>query len=99
PGDREEERRMVRLAMSAYGGVDVGSDADTMLVVFADAGEAVAACLEAQRQLARERDPNPEGGMRMGAHIGLGRPSSEGAYASAAMYQAARICSAGHGGQ
>ena len=92
-------RRSVRSAMSAHGGVDVGLDVDTMFAVFADAGEAVTACLRAQRQLAAEAAPGQEPQVRMGVHIGLGRPSREGAYASAAMYEAARICAAAHGGQ
>lgn len=94
-------RRVLRGAVLAHGGVEVGADATaTSFVVFSDAGEAVAACLEAQRRLVCDREA--EGawlGFRMGLHTGLARPSGEGAYGPEAMQEATRICSAAHGGQ
>ena len=95
----ESPLRSVRAVMAAHGGVDISLDADTSLVVFADTAAAVAACLEVQRQLAADETPSGKPGVRMGVHMGLGRPSSDGAYASAAIYEAARICAAAHGGQ
>jgi predicted ATPase len=88
-----EHRRVVREACNRYGGYEVDYAGDAFFVSFGDAGQAVAAAREAQRALA--------GGLvrvRMGLHTGspiLDPPK----YVGMDVHLAARIMSAGHGGQ
>ena len=96
----EEHRRMVRSAFRSHDGIEVNTVGDGFLVVFADAGQALAACLEAQQALSRHVWPkDSQFRVRMGIHTGLARPSAAGEYAAVAVHQAARICAAAHGGQ
>ena len=88
-----EHRRVVREACGRYGGYEVDYEGDAFFVSFGDAGQAVAAACEAQRALAT-------GPMRvrMGLHTGspLVDPPK---YVGMDVHLAARIMSAGHGGQ
>ncbi len=96
----ETHRRLLRAVIAAHDGVEVNTDGDGMSAAFADAGQAIGACLDGQRQLAAE--PWPEGGevrVRMGLHTGVARPTPEGDYVAVAMHEAARISAAAHGGQ
>jgi len=99
PGLLEEHRRLLRVAFSDHGGVEVKSEGDGLFVAFARAADAVGACLDAQ--LALGSQPWPEGAevrVRMGLHTGEAVPSA-GDYTVLAVHQAARISAAGHGGQ
>ncbi len=81
------------------GGVELGTEGDSLFFVFADAPEAVAACLEAQRALATHRWPTGvELRVRIGLHTSEARPVGEG-YVDLAVHQVARISSGAHGGQ
>jgi predicted ATPase len=88
-----EHRRVVREACARHGGYEVDYAGDAFFVSFGEAGQAVAAAREAQRALA--------GGpirVRMGLHTGsplLDPPK----YVGMDVHLAARIMSAGHGGQ
>jgi predicted ATPase len=88
-----EHRRVLREAFDRHGGYEVDYEGDSFFVAFADAGAAVAAAGEAQAALA--------GGpvrVRMGLHTGeplLDPPK----YVGVDVHRAARIMSAGHGGQ
>jgi predicted ATPase/class 3 adenylate cyclase len=96
----DTHRRLLRAVIVAHDGVEVGTDGDGMYAAFGDAGQAMGACLDGQRDLAAEAWP--EGGqvrVRMGLHTGVARPTPEGDYVAVAMHEAARICAAGHGGQ
>ena len=88
-----EHRRVVREACERYGGYEVDYEGDAFFVSFGDAGQAVAAARDVQRALAT-------GPMRvrMGLHTGsplLDPPK----YVGMDVHLAARIMSAGHGGQ
>jgi predicted ATPase/class 3 adenylate cyclase len=88
-----EHRRLLRVAFERHGGVEVDTQGDAFFVAFARAGDAVEAAREAQRAL--------EGGpirVRMGVHTGEPQVTDEG-YVGIDVHRAARIASAGHGGQ
>jgi predicted ATPase/class 3 adenylate cyclase len=88
-----EHRRVLREAFGAHGGVEVDTQGDAFFVAFADAEEALAAAREAQRALSAHPIR-----VRMGVHTGRPLLTDEG-YVGVDVHKAARICSAGHGGQ
>jgi predicted ATPase/class 3 adenylate cyclase len=88
-----EHRRVLREAFAANGGVEVDTQGDAFFVVFPDAGGALAAAQQAQQALAEEAIR-----VRMGLHTGEPLLTDEG-YVGVDVHKAARICSAGHGGQ
>ena len=76
-----------------------GTPSDAFFVVFATATDAVGAAVDAQRRLAGHPWPGGvELRVRMGLHTGEPTPTDEG-YVGVDLHRAARICSAGHGGQ
>src|SRR5262245_35907839 len=88
-----EHRRLLRAAFSSRGGVEVDTQGDAFLYVFADPAEAVAAAAAGQAALG----PGPVK-VRMGLHTGEPRLTGEG-YAGRELHRAARIAASGHGGQ
>src|SRR5919206_97301 len=88
-----EHRRILRDAFLARGGVEVDTQGDGMFFVFPRATDAVAAAEAAQAAL--EDGPIR---VRMGLHTGEPQLTDEG-YVGLDVHRAARICSAGHGGQ
>ena len=73
---------------------------DGIFVAFADAAEALAACVDAQQALASHRWPvDGELRVRMGLDTGIATPTPDGNYLALAVHQAAHICAAAHGGQ
>jgi predicted ATPase/class 3 adenylate cyclase len=92
-------RSLLRAAFLEFDGHEVDTQGDAFFVAFARASDAVAAAVAAQRALACQ--PWPEGTtvrVRMGLHTGEPQRSAEG-YVGLDVYHAARIMSAGHGGQ
>ncbi len=90
---------LLRAAFGDHGGVEVGTEGDSLLVAFPDAPAAVAACIEGQRALAAGDWPGDAAiRVRMGVHTGEANPV-EHDYVSLAIHQVARICSSAHGGQ
>jgi class 3 adenylate cyclase len=94
-----EHRRLLRRAVAAHDGSEVECRADEFFAAFHDAGSAVAAVVDAQRAF----DGHAWlGGVvfraRMGLNAGELEPE-EGNYLGLEVNRAARICSAGHGGQ
>jgi predicted ATPase/class 3 adenylate cyclase len=88
-----EHNRLLREAFSRHDGLEVGTQGDSFFVAFADAGDAVAAASDVQAALA--------GGpmqVRIGIHTGEAVVTDEG-YVGIDVHRAARIMSAGHGGQ
>jgi predicted ATPase/class 3 adenylate cyclase len=101
-GDRYPEalathRALLRRVFAAHDGQEVDTQGDAFFVAFSSALQAVLAAAEAQRALAAY--PWPEQlRVRMGIHTGEPVRSAEG-YVGLDVHRAARICSAGHGGQ
>jgi class 3 adenylate cyclase len=92
-------RRLLREAFAAAGGQEVDTQGDSFFVAFARARDAVAAAADAQHAIARQRWPGDgEVRVRMGVHTGEPAVGEEG-YLGVDVVRAARICSAGHGGQ
>ncbi len=94
-----ECRRLLRAAFRAHRGHEVDTQGDAFFVAFARASDAILAAVAAQRALATHRWP--EGVMvrvRMGLHTGEPSLVAEG-YVGLDVHHAARIMSAGHGGQ
>jgi predicted ATPase len=88
-----EHRRALREAFQHHRGVEVDSQGDAFFYAFAKAADALAAAGEGQAALS--------GGpvsIRVGVHTGEPTVTEEG-YVGADVHRAARIMSAGHGGQ
>src|SRR5436190_7922481 len=90
---------LVRSALAANGGTEVGVEGDAFFVVFGAAAAAVAAARDIQRALGSQRWPDSqELRVRMGLHTGEPIRSAN-AYVGLAVHRAARIAAAAHGGQ
>ena len=95
----EESRRLQRAVFQRWNGYEVDTQGDAFFVAFARATDAVSAAAEAQRALAAHAWPPGETvRVRMGLHTGEPSLASEG-YVGMDVHHAARIMSAGHGGQ
>ncbi len=94
-----EHHKLLRAAFQKVGGQEIDTQGDAFFVVFRRASDAVAATVAAQRAIAAH--PWPEGTpvrVRMGLHTGEPILTTAG-YIGLDVHRAARICSAGHGGQ
>src|SRR5713101_7313015 len=94
-----ECRQLLRAAFHRWNGYEVDTQGDAFFVAFARATDAVSAAVEMQRALVAH--PWPDGAtvhVRMGLHTGEPQRSAEG-YVGLDVHRAARIMSAGHGGQ
>jgi predicted ATPase/class 3 adenylate cyclase len=93
------QRAMLRGAIAACHGHEMGTEGDSFFVVFGSAAEAVRCCVTAQRALYRYHWP---GGaavrVRMGLHSGEPIRHEDG-YIGLDVHRAARIAAAAHGGQ
>ena len=103
-GDRysrvfEECRRLLRAAFQEWNGHEVDTQGDAFFVAFARATDAVSAAVDGLHALVIHPWPeNVEVRVRMGLHTGEPQLSSEG-YVGIDVHHAARVMSAGHGGQ
>jgi class 3 adenylate cyclase len=103
-GDRYEEidrrhRRILRDRLGEAGGTEIDNQGDAFFFSFPRAKDAVAGAVAAQRELAEHAWPDGvEVKIRMGLHTGEPTVGEEG-YLGMDVVRAARICSAGHGGQ
>ena len=89
----------MRDAFEAHRGQVVDTQGDSFFVAFRTAADAVSAAVDAQRDLAAQAWPEgAEVTVRMGLHTGEPAVGDEG-YIGLDVVRAARICSAGHGGQ
>jgi class 3 adenylate cyclase len=94
-----EHRRILRERLGEAGGREMDNQGDAFFFSFPRAKDAVAGAVAAQRELAAHRWPDDVGvGVRMGLHTGEPAVGEEG-YLGIDVVRAARICSAGHGGQ
>jgi predicted ATPase/class 3 adenylate cyclase len=103
-GDRyadvlEEHADILRGAITAAGGVEVGTYGDSFFAVFSRPIDGLRAAVDAQRAL--DAHPWAHGApvrVRMGLHTGRGDRGREG-YVGIDVHRAARIADAAHGGQ
>jgi class 3 adenylate cyclase len=92
-------RRLLRRVVQRSGGKEVDVRADELFAVFKRPSAALAAALAIQRRVGSRSWPaGTKVRLRIGIHTG--RPTlTDGGYVGLAVHTAARICSAGHGGQ
>jgi YVTN family beta-propeller protein len=89
----------LRAAFAAHGGRVVDTQGDSFFAAFATANDAVAAAVDAQRDLLAHSWPEgAEVKVRMGLHTGEPKVG-EDRYVGIGVHRAARIGAAGHGGQ
>jgi class 3 adenylate cyclase len=88
-----EQRRVVREAFGAFGGVEVDTQGDAFFCVFPTAPGAIAAATTLTKALATSPIR-----VRVGVHTGTPLLAEEG-YVGEDVHRAARIASCGHGGQ
>lgn len=90
---------ILRSVLRANGGVEIGSEGDSLLAVFQNPSDALTACLQAQRSLAdHEWPPGVDLRVRIGVHTGEAMPVGDD-YVALALHQVARITDGAHGGQ
>lgn len=103
-GDRYDEvhrahRSILRGALEEAGGREVDTQGDAFFYSFARAKDGVRGAVAGQRALAAHEWPDgADVRVRMGLHTGEPTVGEEG-YVGMDVVRAARICSAGHGGQ
>jgi class 3 adenylate cyclase len=94
-----DHRRLLREVFATAGGREVDTQGDAFFYSFTRARDAVRGAVEGQRALASHAWPQgAEVSVRMGLHTGEPHVGDEG-YVGMDVVRAARICSAGHGGQ
>jgi predicted ATPase/class 3 adenylate cyclase/DNA-binding CsgD family transcriptional regulator len=94
-----ECRQVLRAVFEQWNGHVVDTQGDAFFVVFARATTAVSAAVVAQRALASHAFPNGASvHVRVGLHTGEPQRTAKG-YVGLDVHRAARIMSAGHGGQ
>ncbi len=95
-----DHRLLLRAAFAAYGGQEIGTEGDSFFIVFRRARDAVAAAADAQRALTEHTWPaDAEIRVRMGMNTGEPNVDEDGSYVGLGVHLAARIASAGYGGQ
>jgi predicted ATPase/class 3 adenylate cyclase len=95
----EEYRQLLRAVFQQWNGHEVDTQGDALFVAFVRALDALSAVVDVQRALAAH--PWPEGTtvrVRMGLHTGEPSVTAEG-YVGMDVHYAARLMSAGYGGQ
>jgi len=94
-----DHQRILREAFAAHGGHEVDTQGDSFFVAFRRAKDAVAAAVDAQRDLAAQDWPDgAEIKVRMGIHTGEPKVGEQ-RYVGLGVHKAARVGAAGHGGQ
>ncbi|MGH7451195.1 MAG: ATP-binding protein, partial [bacterium] len=95
----EEQRVIIRAAFQQFAGYEIDTAGDGFFVAFSRAQDGVAAAIAAQRQLAVHQWPEGETlRVRMALHTGEPIATATG-YVGVDVHRAARLCSAGYGGQ
>ncbi|CAA9338230.1 MAG: hypothetical protein AVDCRST_MAG34-645 [uncultured Nocardioidaceae bacterium] len=93
------QRRLLREAWAQHGGIELGTEGDSFMVVFDNAPAAVTAAVAAQRRLAEADWPSGERvAVRIGIHTGAPMRHRDG-YVGMDVHRAARVASVAHGGQ
>jgi predicted ATPase/class 3 adenylate cyclase len=93
------QRALMRSAIAAHRGQELGTEGDSFYVAFGSAADALACCVAAQHALQAHRWPDGAAlRVRMGMHSG--EPTRhEDAYVGMDVHRAARIAASAHGGQ
>jgi class 3 adenylate cyclase len=92
-------RALIRRSVRNAGGHEVDARADEFFAVFRQPARALDAAVAIQRSLAKREWPDAAGVcVRIGIHTGRTTLTETG-YVGNAVHTAARVCSAGHGGQ
>ena len=94
-----QERALLRAAFARWRGYEVDTQGDAFFVAFEQASDALTCAAEAQRALAEVTWPD---GAVVRVRIGIHSGAPEivaGGYVGLDVHRAARVCSAGHGGQ
>jgi predicted ATPase/class 3 adenylate cyclase len=93
------QRLVLRKAWTGHRGVELGTEGDSFFVAFPTAGDAVAAAVQAQREMAAYPWPGGEHvRVRIGIHTGTPQ-IHDGDYVGMDVHRAARIAATAHGGQ
>jgi predicted ATPase/class 3 adenylate cyclase len=95
------QRALIRAAIVANDGLEMGTEGDSFFVVFQSAIEAVRCCVAAQRSLSMHDWPEGDSvRVRMGLHSGepVGYEEQH-QYVGVDVHRAARIAATAHGGQ
>ncbi|MFI5261075.1 MAG: adenylate/guanylate cyclase domain-containing protein [Candidatus Limnocylindrales bacterium] len=96
----EAHQAIVRAVLAETDGVEIKTEGDSFFVVFRSARAAVEAAATIQRELAAHTwPPDAAVRVRMGLHTGEGVIARDTDYVGLDVHRAARIASAGHGGQ
>ena len=94
-----DHQRIIRAALAENDGSEIDTQGDSFFAAFRRVKDAVGAAVDAQRALAAHTWPQGKQlRVRMGMHTGEPTVSEDG-YLGLGVHRAARICSAGHGGQ
>jgi len=94
-----DQRAILRAAFDQWAGSEIDTQGDAFFVAFARATDAVNAVVQAQRNLATHAwADGVTVRVRMALHTGEAMLATTG-YVGLDVHRAARICSAGHGGQ
>lgn len=95
----EDHHRLIREALAAHRGCEVRTEGDAFFAAFSDPADALAATLQAQLALADHDWKHGEPVLvRMGLHVGPVEIVNDD-YVGLSVHEAARVGSAGHGGQ
>ena len=93
------QRRILRAAFGAHGGIEMGTEGDSFFVVFASARAALAAAVQGQRGLQAHHWPgDADVSVRMGIHTGEPQRHENG-YVGEDVHRAARIGASANGAQ
>lgn len=93
------QRAIMRAAVAAHGGIEMGTEGDSFFIVFTSVREACLAAVAAQRALQEHDWPAAAAvRVRMGLHTGEPERHEDG-YIGADVHRAARIGATAHGGQ
>lgn len=95
-----EHHQILRQTITAWDGAVVDTQGDAFFAVFTQAQDALAAAISIQRSLVTQTWPDGlQVRVRMGLHTGEPSLTQDGYYVGLDIHRAARVCSAGHGGQ
>nr|WP_281497298.1 tetratricopeptide repeat protein [Ornithinimicrobium sp. F0845] len=93
-----DQRRIMRAAVAAHRGHEMGTEGDSFYVVFSSAVDAVRAAVQAQAELVRVATGADHLRVRIGLHTGEPDRHEDG-YVGLDVHRAARVAAAANGGQ